>query len=225
MFANSRGVFALYGGAVQMVSTPLDGIFDSAASQTATVLNNPSSAVAEIFSVHVYMLLLPIVDPVTNLARNALCCWDGKRWWTASQRVALTKIATQEWGSQINAWGTDGTSLYKLFTTQGTGITKTLQSKLSYKPGIIASKKPLQLYAFWKATAASTLSFTVDTEAGSNAVTQGAFTATSGYGFARSNVGDIVGTSIGFTMTSTGADFTLISIPLLYQRCAPKSRR
>lgn len=216
VMANPFGIHAIYGGAVQKISTPLDGVYGTR--PVSDVLNNPSSAVAQVFGVHVYMLLAPIVDPISGDPRNILFMWDGKRWWTAGPSTTLVKITSEEWGSQLNAYGTDGLSLFRLFANPSTAITKTLQSKLWMKPAINVQKKSMQMYAFWEANGATTLDFTVDTESTSTAITQGAFSASSGINFARSNAGDSLGYSMGFSMTSTGVDFTLINATLLIKQ-------
>lgn len=215
IMANPFGIHAIYGGAVQKISTPLDGVFGTR--PTSDVLNNPSSAVAQVFGVHVYMLLAPIIDPITGGSRNILFMWDGKRWWTAGG--GLVKIASEEWGSTLNAYGTDGFSLFQLFAHPSINITKTIQSKLWMRPAVNVQKKAQQMYAFFEATKVTTLNFTADTESGSTAITQGAFAASAGTTtFARSNAGDALGYSMGFTMTSNSVDFTIINMSMLIQQ-------
>ena len=143
VFANSFGVHASYGGAVTKVSDALDGIYASVAGFGGL---SPSSAVATIFGIHVYMLLLPILDQVTGQQTNKLMMWDGKRWWTASQEINLTWIASQEINSVLTAYGTDGASIYPLFQTPSTALTKTLQSKLFDTPGYFFNKVASRIF-------------------------------------------------------------------------------
>ena len=173
MLCNSFGVHAIYGGAIQKVSTELDGIFGSG--NINNVLGFPSSAITTLFGVHVYCLLLPIVDPISGNPRNALFMWDGKRWWSASQSLEMTKIATLEWGSAISAWGLDTAqfSIRQLFVNPNELTTKTLQSRLAREPHIAMQKKGWMLYAMW--SGAATIDFTWDNENGEFSVTQGAF--------------------------------------------------
>jgi hypothetical protein len=147
VFANSFGVFAMYGGAVQKVSTPLDNLFTSVTPTGGTnpfysslVPTGPSSAVAVVFGIHVYVLLLPIVDAFTGQQQNALLMWDGQKWWTASQSVNLTFINSQEINSVLTAFGTDGTSIYPLFNTPSGKIQKVVQSKLWDTPNYVMVK-------------------------------------------------------------------------------------
>lgn len=217
IMANPFGIHAIYGGAVQKISTPLDGIFETGQGNINPNLP-PSSAIAEVFGVHVYMLLMPIIDPITGSPRNALLMWDGRRWWTASQNTALAMIRTNEWGSQITAWGTDGTHLFPLFQTANTSRLVTLRSKLWTRPGIQFEKKGMQLYAYWQANTNTTLNFTIDADNTSAAITQGPYTQTAGLlGWGRSRVPDNMGVGIGFTMTSTSGDFQLMDVSILAQ--------
>lgn len=165
-FGNGFGVQALYGGAVQKVSNPLDGFYSSVPSLGGFM---PSGAVAILFGIHCYMLLLPIIDQITQLQRNALLLWDGKRWWTASQGVTLQQIASQEINSQMNAFGTDGASIYPLFTTPSTSLLKTAVSKWWGTPGYMGTLRAMRFYLLSQTFSSSpaAVNISIDTEKGS----------------------------------------------------------
>lgn len=128
IFANSWGVQIGYGSAVTKTSEMLDGIYDSVLTPTSTW--QTSSAKATIYNRKVFMILIPIIDPVSKLQVNKLMMWDGKRWWATQQNQTLIFIATQEINSVLSAYGTTGSNIYKMFTTPTTTITKTVQSRL-----------------------------------------------------------------------------------------------
>jgi hypothetical protein len=171
VFANTFGVHAMYGGAVQKVSAPLDGIYT-----TVTPTGNPpvfgtlqpSAAVAILFGIHVYILLFPIIDQVSGAQRNALLMWDGARWWTARQSVSLTRIASQEINSILTAYGTDGTKIYPLFQTPSSAVTKTVASKLWDSPSYLSQKHAQRVLGLLQSNANDAVSATiaVDTERG-----------------------------------------------------------
>ena len=123
-----------------------------------------------VFGVHIYMLLYPIIDPITLLQRNALLCWDGQKWWTASQSVEFTQIATQEVNSVMVAYGTDGTSIYPLFQTPSATLLKRAQSKMWYLPGLFTRIRPIRLYGLVqpKSNTAAIISVNVDTDEGTS---------------------------------------------------------
>ena len=133
VFANTSGVYALYGGAAEKVSAPLDGLF-------ATLVldqddHTPSGAVATIFGIRVYMLRIRCTNPFSGVVEPMLCMWDGQRWFTATQTIMPEHLATQEINSELTAWGTSETQLYRTFETPSTSIRKTFQTKLVANPG------------------------------------------------------------------------------------------
>ena len=132
VFANSFGVHVNYGAAVTKISEPMDGVYSTVANFGSFL---PSAAKAIIFGKKVFLLLLPIVDPVSGQQVNKLLMWEGKRWWTSEQDVPLSYINFQEINSVLTAYGTDGTRIYPLFQQPSIGFTKTVQSKLWDKPG------------------------------------------------------------------------------------------
>jgi hypothetical protein len=149
VFANTIGINVSYGGAVTKVSEPLDGFYATGSIFGATA--DFPAAVASVFGIPVYMLLLPIVDPTTNLGTTALLMWTGKKWFTCTPDAALTYIATQEINSTLTAWGTDGTSIFPLFQTPSHGVSKTVQSKLFSTPAYWTTKTATMAHAVLKA--------------------------------------------------------------------------
>ena len=132
VFANPFGAQVSYGGAVTKISDMLDGIYN-------TVPNfgniTPSAGKAIIFGKKCWMLLLPIIDPISGQQVNKMFLWSGKFWWAAVQSVPLIYIQHQEINSVLTCYGTDGLSLYQLFAQPSTAFVKTAQTKLWDKPG------------------------------------------------------------------------------------------
>lgn len=143
VFANTVGIFVSYGGAVTKASLPLDGFYATGPIFGASA--NFSSAVAQIFGIPVYMLLLPVVDQFTGQTVNKLLMWDGKKWFTSQQDRALTFIATQEINSVLTAWGTDGQYVFPLFQEPSTGFSKVVQSRLHSTPAYYTTKTAIRL--------------------------------------------------------------------------------
>ena len=127
VFANAFGAQISYGAAVSKISEPLDGVYN-------TVPNfanfEPSAAKAIIFGKKVWILLLPIIDPISNQQVNKLLMWNGKIWWASEQSVAINYIQHQEINSVLTAYGSDGSSIYPLFDTPSSNFSKRAQSKL-----------------------------------------------------------------------------------------------
>lgn len=248
VFANSFGIFVSYGGAVAKISGPLDGVYNTVVTPgSGTPLLFPSSATASLFGIAVYMLLFPIIDPYTGQQVNKLLIWDGKRWFSSNQEVALTYIASQEINSVLTAWGTDGTNIFPMFRQPSTGFQKVVQSKLWANPSYWFKKTTPNvagLLNFNNTT--GTVTVIVDNEAsptGSvsvdvlstgaavwlnqsnvivtwyNASTQVVTWGSPGLALIEpQQVSDgQVGTLVGITVTTDASDVTLISLALLEQ--------
>ena len=223
LFANVRGVFGLYGGAVTKISKPVSNIFNNAVFPAAGGIT-PTSAVAELYDIKIYFINMTITDPFTGLTRNVMLGWDEKDWFVASQTLSLTFIATQEVNSQLTAWGTDGNTLFPLFSTQNASLTKKLSSKLYGDQQMLIQKQAFGLYfqAQDLSTAASGIAIstlTVDAETGSYAVPS---IPTFGnavppyYQIISAGSGDVYGANLGFTLTLSAADATLNAATLGY---------
>ena len=165
LFANSFGAHVSYGAAVTKISESLDGVFN-------TVPNfggfNLSAAKAIIFGKKVWMVLVPVIDPVTDLQANKLFMWNGKQWFSSSQSINLIYVQHQEINSVITAWGTDGLTLYPLFQTPSNAFTKTIQTKLWAVGGYFNQKSAVRLWglAQYFTTATPALNISVDNEFG-----------------------------------------------------------
>jgi hypothetical protein len=238
MFANTQGIYQIIGGAVEKVSDMLDDLFNGLqyvmSPLTVYPMGTyyPTAAAVSLFAKPCFCLLIPVIDPIVFEPSVKILMWDGQpgqgipkgRWWTATQSLALLRIAGFESNSTLYAYGTDGNAIYQLFTTPSGDITKVLQSRQWIEPTIITQKKSWGLYALFSTYGDTTLDFQIDTEEESVAVTQGGFTggassteAVPGLVFARSAAPAPAGVTVGFTMTSTSFDFALLDAVLVVQ--------
>lgn len=245
VFANPSGVYALYGGAAEKVSSQLDGLFANASFNTGEAGLTPTSAVATIFGIKVYMLLFTTVNPLTNAAENMICIWDGGRWFTATQLVTPTILATQEINSELTAWGCDDTNIYRLFQTPSATLEKVFQTKLVALPSYIVKNQALAVSFIVQVESdvGGTLDITVDNEQGSGGVTQRTveltlqfvgsgpiqFTGLAGADLDFSSMGLVIdhfgvsnyGSLLGMTTTTQVPDLTMISQTLLLREFSP----
>lgn len=132
LFANAFGAHVSYGASVNKISDMLDGVYNTVPNFGGII---PSAAKAIIFGKRVWLLLLPIIDPITGQQVNKIFMWDSKRWWSSPQDVPLFYIQNQEIDSVLTAWGTNGTNIYPLFQQPTTAFAKVVQTKLWDKPG------------------------------------------------------------------------------------------
>jgi hypothetical protein len=150
--ANSTGISVSSGGAYVKKSEAMDGVYNTVPNFGG---NQLSAAKATIFGKRVWMVLVPIIDPVANTQQNKILMFMGsgraERWFSSLQDVALTFIGGQEINSVYTAWGTDGTHLYPLFNTASVNFTKLAQTKLWDDPGgIESSKADSRFWSLWQ---------------------------------------------------------------------------
>ena len=151
VLANSTGVYGLYGGTTSKISQKLDQLF-TPVSQGGLFVSPaaggvlPTSAIATIFNVKHYLLLLTLHDPDLGSSRNVMLTWNEKDWIITSQSVTLTSIATQKVASIYYAYGSDGTNIYPLFAAPSTKLTKRFDTKQYGADRMFIQK---QAYAVW----------------------------------------------------------------------------
>jgi hypothetical protein len=164
VFTNAEGVFILNGGIVQKISDDIDDLF-----LNADFSVTPSAAVAIIFDVKCYVLLLRTLDQNMN-SRNLLLVWNGRDWFVASQINTLTQVFSQEFNSILTCYGTNGKSIWPLFQSPNSSLQKIWKSKLfaggQNDDGWIKYKKTYRFY--WQiddySGAGVSISGTVDAE-------------------------------------------------------------
>jgi hypothetical protein len=138
---NPNGVFDLLGNSATKISDSLDGLF---ANLDQSVI--PTAAVCTLFGIRCLVVCFKSKDYLGN-SRAMLACFDGKKWWMASQTVVPTFIWTSEINSTLTTYGTDGNIIFPLFQTPSNVLLKTLQSKLyGGKYGYLTIKNALRYY-------------------------------------------------------------------------------
>ena len=214
--ANIWGEHVLYGSQMRKISDPMDGVYNSVPGFTLT----PSSAKAIVFNRKILCTLIPILDPVSKTQQNKLLIWDGKKWWASVQDVTLTYITTQEFNSNLTAWGTDGTHIYPLFQQPSQAFLKTIQTKLWDSPSYLFNKASTRFWgiALYNSTLSPNLTVNIDT------VTQLSGTLTAGYTITGpASTGYFVippqaigqqGVLMGMTIETMAADVEIVSIAI-----------
>ena len=239
LLANAFGAHVSYGASVNKTSDMLDGVYNTVPNFGGLI---PSAAKAIIFAKRVWLLLLPIIDPISGQQVNKIFMWDGKRWWSSPQSVAISYIQNQEIDSVLTAWGSTSTSIYPLFQTASNAFTKVVQSKLWDKPGgymFVHTNNRLWGMAQYYSVESPNLTISIDNELGPSTQTIAlappgiAWTNNTGATIVwRNNVAALlawfpagaaivvmdpqsigqVGVLQGLTVTTTAADMALISL-------------
>lgn len=231
LFVNYDGIYGLYGSTLEKVSTPIDPFFSSIPSSISQI--TVSTAQTILYGVLTGIVLFPIVDQVTNQTRNALLMWNGKSWFTASQETSFIYIDSQEYNSQLFAYGTDGTNIVQMFTggsNSGSTLLKTVRSKLYPAPTYAITKRATRIVCMMQSQVSGAIPMTISLDnfswlAGSNSTTISYSTAgytdprwtIQGQKFLNLNVSQ-VGYVLGFTLTAYDPTLTIQSITLISQQ-------
>lgn len=224
IFANPLGVYGLYGGSVTKISQQLDPLFSFASFPPAVGALTPTSAVANIYGGKYYLLLMTILDPVTFTLQNKMIVWDEENWFIASQTPNLTFILTQEVNSNLTAWGSDGSSLYPLFQSPNTALTKSISTKLFGGNNPIVAKEAytvmLQSVNTGSFGEPTTFTFSLDTDGGTYPIGTYEFSLSSGYEFGYpffvNGLTNAVGIYLGISLSTNDADITINYLGLTY---------
>lgn len=233
LFANTNGIYALYGSTANKISDDLDGIWNDTVADFVTVV--PSAGASTIFGIKTFCIAVRTIPPGESTARNIVCMFDGKKWFTGSQVPAPILLAPQETNSHLACFGCDGTNIFETFAVASSTLTKKVISKLwGGEYGFIARKQALRFYTEVQAigNTAVALTATLDTESGSSAATvsfaqQINFVNNAGgviqfqnnssqnllfQSFATISVDNLNGSGLllGFTITSTSPDFVFL---------------
>lgn len=241
VFANETGVYALYGGAAEKVSGPIDGLFLSADFNVGLV-TAPSASCATIFGIRVYLLLFTTVNSYTNQQEKLMAAWDGQKWFVATQNATLSYITTSEINSQIDTFATDGNHTFFAFQKPSTTLEKVFQTKLRAGDGLdlITTKQVNAVYlsAESNQAGANVLQVSLDTEKGQGSFKNTPVTGTlvfvgsggpitfvgmspiewESVGFVTTGYGlpDTYGRFVGMTGQTNAADITLLQLAYLY---------
>jgi hypothetical protein len=196
---NDYGIYALVGSTTSKLSDSLDGMipnidFNSPIYAGQVLLNNILCAA---FNFRYY-------DAVFSQGyRYIQAVFFEKKWFITSQNNNLAYITSVPVLGKIGLYGTDGTTLYRLYNDTGNAIASIVQTALLPMEDNIRTKQALKIGIEGTNTnAAASLNVTVDSEAGSSPTT----TLTSLVAW-QNNASQIVqwsnasGTIIGWTTT------------------------
>lgn len=108
VFANTVGVFAVFGASVEKISDDMDGIF-----KLIDFSQLPCAAVNDINNIHCYLLLVKYKDPLDG-DRSLLLAFMQKKWFVVSQGNHLKFIVNGIVNSVYNTFGTSTTDITPL---------------------------------------------------------------------------------------------------------------
>jgi len=165
LLMNNYGIYSLVGATTSKISDPLDGIFpyidfsNYQVSGGQVIINNLLCACFNFWYTG--------GQGYSTSPRFIQAVFFEKKWFITAQGN-LTFITSAPYQGEVNMYGTDGTSLYQLYTSQTVNVPMYLQTALQPMGDPIRTKQALKFAIEATLTTPATISATVDSEIGSS---------------------------------------------------------
>jgi hypothetical protein len=219
MFANSNGIYGVFGSSVQKLSSDMDGIW-----KLVDFTQVPQGALADINAIHNAVFLIRYKDPLST-TRSIMLTFDGKRWFVTSQGNSLTAIATSASlpTGALSLYGSSGPDVTQLFAQLGAPVAWKIQSALTHHGNAVQGKKAIRAGLSCNNGASGSVGvlMTVDTE---NSTSAGyLMVAAPGFGViggANDSTNQPIANSgiyLGLTVAATLAEFTMSNLIIEHQ--------
>ena len=216
MFANSNGIYGVFGSSVQKLSGDMDGIW-----KLVDFSQVPQGALADINAIHNAVFLVRYKDPLST-TRSIMLTFDGKRWWVLSQGNSLTAIATSASlaTGQNSLYGSSGPDVTQL-VARTAAINWKIQSALTHHGNALQRKRVMRAgFTYLQSFGSNQVAMSVDADLTSNNYGMAiAFTSNlaGGSNDASNNAINNSGVYLGMTLTGTFAGFTATNMLIEYQ--------
>jgi hypothetical protein len=122
--AGRGGIYEMTGADAQLISQKVTSIYTTLDASTFM----PTFCEMTMFGFRILLLNGMFTDPWKR-KRPMLLAWNGEQWCVMSQTYNLTQIGCYEDNSVIIPYGTDGTSLYRLFNQPDAALVKRFSTK------------------------------------------------------------------------------------------------
>lgn len=189
LFANTVGVYAIFGTSVEKISDDMDGIF-----RLIDFSQAPSAAVNDINNIHCFLLLVKYKEPVLG-PRSLILTFMNKKWFVISQG-AQTFIATVSIGGVTETFSTAGADVTQLLEDAASPVSIKLQSSLTSHGAPWMGKNMVRYAIAQKVTEDNDLQLTLESERMNQVIP---FTVANSLNFVNNAGG-------GITFTGTGGD-------------------
>jgi len=215
MFANTNGIYAVYGSSVQKISDDLDGIF-----KLIDFTQTPQAAIVDMNNIHNATWLVRYKDPgtipgSTAGTRSILLTFNGKKWFVCAQGnslVAITTACTLASGQNMT-FASSGPDITQILGNYTQPVTFTMQTALTHHGNAVQRKKTIRGGFAATATANATMNETLDSDEGTKTYAKA---LTKGFQ-ALTTVEDGSGRYLGATVTGTLAGFTMTNLTVEFQ--------
>ena len=163
-FMSQSGVYGLVGVTPQKLSDKLDGLFPD-----LVLTPDTPAALATVYQLPVLCMLCTYNDPLRGPRPLLLCVSQGKTFVASQGNLkALTCLTV---GSSFQAWGTDGTTIYPLFSNPNVPTTYRIQAKLFDFGSMVRTKDTFRVMLEYETANIVAPQLTMETESGTQSVT------------------------------------------------------
>lgn len=237
LFANTVGVFAVFGSSVEKISDDMDGVF-----RLIDFTQSPCAAVTDINNIHCYLLLVRYKDPQAG-TRSIMLTFMNKKWFVISQGNSLKYIVTGIVNSVYNTFGTSSADITPLLSNAAAQVSIKLITSLTSHGSPMLGKRSVRYATAQHVGASSNMNLLIESERPINQsinynisnvlnfvnnsigalqfVNQGGgnlnfITNSAGFHYQHGNSGGVGGVYLGMTLTGMVEDFILSSLMLEY---------
>ncbi len=237
LFANTVGVFAVFGSSVEKISDDMDGIF-----RLIDFTQLPCSAVDDINNIHCFLLLVKYKDPAGT--RSLILTFMNKKWFVISQGNSLKFIIDGIINSAYSAYGTSLADITPLLANAAAAVSIKLQTSLTSHGEPMMGKDSVRYATAQNVGASSNMNILIESERPINKsinynisnvlnfvnnstgalqfVNSGGgslnfITNSAGFHYQYGNTGGIGGVYLGMTLTGMVQSFTLNNMMLEYK--------
>lgn len=158
LFANTVGVYAVFGASVEKISDPMDGVF-----RLVDFTQPLSAAVNDINNVHTFLLQVRYKDPLEG-PRTLLLSYSGRKWFVTSQGDGLLAIVTAIVNGTTETFGSSGADVTQLLQDTTSPVEWQIITALVDEGDPLFTKRSIRAGCSQSVSGASSLVMTVDTE-------------------------------------------------------------
>lgn len=157
LFANTVGVYAVFGTSVEKVSDEMDGIF-----RLIDFSQPLCAAVNDINNIHTFMVLVKYKDPAGT--RSIILAFMNKKWFVISQGNSLSFITTGIVDGTTQTFSTSGSDVTEILADSASAVNIKLSTSLTSKEKPFLSKKTIRFAIAQNISQANDLVLLIESE-------------------------------------------------------------
>lgn len=159
LFANTVGVYALFGSSVEKISDALDGIF-----RRVDFTQPLKGAVNDLNNIHTFLLLVKYNDAVQG-PRGLICAYMNKKWFFISQGDnSLRSIFTAIINDTTSTFSSSGDDITEILADVNAPVDIIISTSLTSKETPFESKKTIRFATVQTLGAENNLSILIESE-------------------------------------------------------------